>query len=350
MAAAAWLAARAAEFPKRDHITDKIVNPYIYDPSCALAIVGVVVVTLLSAYSFSQYLRNRSWFLWAAMIAILMLDLGFVCRLVSAYNEGQDGPFLVSWLMILLAPSFLAAACYMSLSRVIWFSCPAEALNFKTLWCWPEWITPTFVAFDLFSFVIQLIGAAQISRHYDHSPAGDRTISISERKALPGRIILVLGLVLQMTCFISFSVVSIRYFYVSRHWSAQDLGDMHLWRKLSYTINLSSVLIALRAIYRTMEIPHDREYGLQYLQRHEWCFWVFDAVPILCVLLIFILWHPGAYLPRSYTGLRLNKLQALKEKDEISSIASESRAGGYEAELNEFRPEDFHDVKATSKV
>lgn len=203
-----------------------------------------------------------------------------------------------------------------------------------------------FVVFDLFSFLIQLVGASQISRQYDKDSSPSRSIEESERKALPGRVILILGLVLQMLCFLSFSIISVRYFVISRHWRAFDLGDMKLWRKLSYTINLSSVLIAARAIYRTMEIPHDKDYGLIYLQSHEWCFWTFDALPILAVLVVFAVWHPGRYLPRSYTGLKLDKIRAMKEKDEISSMTG----GQQEAELRDFKPEDFPDQRSENRV
>jgi hypothetical protein len=324
------------------------LNPYIYDPSYPLSIAGAVLVLLLSAYSLYQYIRHKAYFFWAAIIAILMLDLGFICRLVSAYDEHKESPFLASWLMILLAPSFLAAACYTAFSRVVWFSCPTHALNFRTLWCFPRWITATFVCFDLFSFLIQLLGASQISRQYDKDVQGDRTIASSERKALPGRVILILGLVLQLLCFASFSIISMRYFYISRRWAAYDLGDLHLWRKLGYTINLSSILIALRALYRTLEIPHDRHYGLLYLGSHEWCFWVFDAAPIFAVLVVFAVWHPGRYLPRSYTGCKLDKGRAVKEKDEISSMTGAS--SGQDTELRDFRPEDFQSGRAAANV
>ncbi|KAF1362708.1 hypothetical protein EJ07DRAFT_152956 [Lizonia empirigonia] len=344
----ALLDPRAADLPKRAAAgySHAVLNPYIYDPSIPLASVGATVIILISALSIYQYLRYRSWFFWAAIIAVLMLTLGHICRLVSSLDEFQDLPFLFSWLMILLAPSFLAAACYTAFSRVVWFSCPTYALNFKTLWCFPRWITPTFVIFDLFSFLIQLVGASQISRQYDKDSSPSRSIEESERKALPGRVILILGLVLQMLCFLSFSIISVRYFVISRHWRAFDLGDMKLWRKLSYTINLSSVLIAIRAIYRTMEIPHDKDYGLIYLQSHEWCFWTFDTLPILAVLVAFAVWHPGRYLPRSYTGLKLDKVRAMKEKDEISSMAG----GQQEAELRDFKPEDFPDQRLQEQV
>lgn len=157
-----------------------------------------------------------------------------------------------------------------------------------------------------------------------------------------------MGLVLQMMCFVSFSIISCRYFYISRHWRAFDLGDMKLWRKLSYTINLSSIIIALRAIYRTMEIPHDQDYGLKYLQSHEWCFWTFDAVPIMLVLVVFAIWHPGRYLPRTYTGFALDKGRAMKEKDEISSM--NGAFPKQEEELREFRPEDFQNAAVANRV
>jgi hypothetical protein len=122
---------------------------------------------------------------------------------------------------------------------------------------------------------------------------------------------------------------------------------MKLWRKLSYTINMSSIIIALRAIYRTMEIPHDQDYGLKYLQHHEWCFWVFDAAPIMLVLIVFAVWHPGCYLPRSYTGFALDKGRAMKEKDEISSM---NGVAPQDNELKEFKPEDFQQEGAVSGV
>jgi hypothetical protein len=266
-----------------------------------------------------------------------MEAVGFICRAVSAREEHKDIPFLIAFLMILLAPSFLAAACYTAFSRVVWFSCPTHALSFKHLWCFPRWITPTFVIFDLFSFLIQLVGGGLISRSYDHDDSHDRSIEQTEKKVMAGRVILVLGLILQMSCFASFAVIALRYFVISKKWRDEDLGDWKMWRKLSWMINIAAGLITLRAIYRTMEIPHDKGTGLKYLQSHEWCFWIFDALPMFAVLLVFAIFHPGRYLPRSYTGLTLDKGRAIQQKDEIrpQSIVGQGE------ELRDFKPEDF---------
>jgi len=313
-----------------------VINPYIYDPNIPAAAVGATIIILLSAVLIYQYVRYRSWFFWAAIIGVLMETVGFACRLDSATDEHHDLPFLIAFLMILLAPSFLAAACYTAFSRVVWFSCPAHALSFKTLWCFPRYITPTFVIFDMISFVIQLAGAGAISRNYDidHSPG--RTIEAVEKKVLSGRIVLILGLILQLSCYMAFAIIAMRYFFISKRWRSSDLGDWKMWRRLSYLINIAAGLITLRAIYRTMEIPHDKETGLMYLQRNEWCFWCFDALPIVLVLAVMAMWHPGKFLPRTYTGWGLDKSRAMRDKDELVK-ASENT----DVALRDYTPGDF---------
>jgi hypothetical protein len=323
---------------KAEHTTaQSFLNPYIYDPSIPIAIVGAIIIPLISFFLVYQYIRYRSWFFWAALIGVLMESVGFICRAVSTSDEQHDLPFLISFLMILLAPSFLAAACYTAFSRVVWFSCPTHALSFKTLWCFPRWITPTFVIFDLLSFLIQLVGAGQISHSYDHDSTYDRSIEGSEKKVTSGRIILVLGLIMQMSCFLTFSIIAIRYFVISRAWREDDLGDWKMWRKLSWMITIVAGLITLRAIYRTIEIPHDKDTGLKYLQSHEWCFWVFDALPILLTLIVFACFHPGRYLPRSYTGFALNKGAAIQQKEDIKPPSVITQ----DLELREYSPRDF---------
>ena len=143
------------------------MNPFIYQPSIPAAGVGAALVTIVSMVLIYQFFRYRAWFFWAAIIGIMMEMIGFICRTISTTDVERDKPFLISFLMILLAPSFLAAACYTAFSRVVWFSCPTHSLRFKTLWCFPRWITPTFVTFDLFSFLVQLVGSSLISHSYD---------------------------------------------------------------------------------------------------------------------------------------------------------------------------------------
>jgi hypothetical protein len=315
-----------------------LLNPYIYDPSTPAAITGTTILLLLSMVIVYQYILTRSYFLWTFMLGLLMEITGYTCRLISAYNEHNTTPFLFAFLMILLAPTFLAAACYTAFSRVVWFSCPPDRLNARTLWCWPRWITVTFVCWDLVASAVQVVGASTLSEHYARDHAPQRSMEESERDVVAGRVVLVIGLLMQVSCYLSFAIIALRYFIISLSFRNEDLGDWKMWRKLSYMINIAAGLITLRAIYRTLEMPHDKDSGLLYLQRHEWCFWVFDALPIAAVLGVMVVWFPGRYLPRSYTGLRLDKRRAVQEKVDLKQMGGE---GGAEAVLREFNPQDF---------
>lgn len=49
----------------------------------------------------------------------------------------------------------------------------------------------------------------------------------------------------------------------------------------------------VRCIYRIAEFAE----GIDgYAFKHEWLFWVFEALPMLFAIGVFCLWHPGRYL------------------------------------------------------
>ncbi|KAF2188337.1 RTA1-domain-containing protein [Zopfia rhizophila CBS 207.26] len=351
---------RAVFIPHASSDTD----PYHYEPNVPVAITAAVLFTLVSLILIYQYFRYRSWFFWTMIIGVLMEAVGYIARIPSAQNTHKDTPFLISFLLILLGPSFLAAACYTTFSRILWFSCPESSLNLRTLWIPPHFVTPIFVTLDLISFLIQTIGAGQISRSYDRNP-DQGTINETEQRVVTGRIILVFGLILQASCFALFEIVAGRYFWMNRKWREEDLGDGKIWRRLNYAINGAGTLITLRAIYRVVEIPHDKNGGPVYLQRHEWCFWAFDALPIFATLILFALYHPGRYLPRTYTRLALNKATVIQQKAEITSpytvphYANQNRGAdmplrdlepGMDGGGRELRPGSVHDRDEISRV
>jgi hypothetical protein len=52
----------------------------------------------------------------------------------------------------------------------------------------------------------------------------------------------------------------------------------------------------LRSIYRVIEFA----LGIEgYPFTHEWIFYVFESVPMLPAIFIFIIWYPAKYLPRN---------------------------------------------------
>lgn len=191
-----------------------------------------------------------------------------------------------------LAPSFLAAGCYMVFGRLVWWVTPRDQLNARTLWCPPRWITPVFVLFDLFSFLIQLVGIAQVGSAFKENVDPQK----QQEDLQDGLHVLKSGLVLQLVGFSIFALLGIRFFLISRKWMAPD-GSAS-WRKLNLAVNGATTLITvrlvkvytpvsrtdkqqLRAIYRVFEFTGTAKGATKnYLNTHEWVFWVCDAIPI----------------------------------------------------------------------
>ncbi len=142
----------------------------------------------------------------------------------------------------------MAAACYATFGRILWWITPPECHCSRLLWCPTRLVTPFFVLFDLGSFVIQLLGAGAVGTAYS-----SRDLSAEQRqeRARAGKGALVLGFALQLICFSMFVVVSTRFLVVSRYWSGQVLRYSApsgvSWTRLNWAVNLATLAIAVGA-------------------------------------------------------------------------------------------------------
>ncbi|KAF1997540.1 hypothetical protein P154DRAFT_496760 [Amniculicola lignicola CBS 123094] len=293
-------------------------SPYLYKPSVVIAVIGVVLFTGVSLVLFYQFVKHRTWFLWALVIGMGMECFGFLLRAFSAKDVLKVLPFLGSYLFILLAPSFLAASCYGAFGRVLWFATPSSARNFRTLWVPPRWITPVFVTFDLFSFLIQLFGGAKAASGIA-SAGEDASKEELAKKIESGKNILLVGLSLQLACFGLFAIIGGRFLWVSRKWVVQGPEGKvtgatgRQWRSMNWAINGAATLITLRAFYRIFAEQNDTNF----FARHEWAFWLLDALPIFATLVLFAAYHPGRILPQQYIRLRLDRKAIINSKGGI---------------------------------
>lgn len=143
---------------------------------------------------------------------------------------------------------------------------PREERTFKTLWCPPRFTTLLFVAFDIGSFFIQLMGAASAAR-----AIRDKGLTDAERreKQDKGRSTMRVGLALQLICFILFAVVGTRFILISRRWAGTPLryGPPHVrWERLNWAVNGAATLILVGltriSILRSCERNHHLLYAL----------------------------------------------------------------------------------------
>lgn len=210
----------------------------------------------------AKYATYRPWTTLNTPAHVFAVEaVGFVARAISARDYENASAFIVQYLSLMhdlppsiphvcranvfasLAPSFLAAACYVLFGRILWWVTPREHRTYRTLWCPPQRVSLFLVAFDLGSFLIQLLGAFSSAQAMQ-----DKKLTEDERrdKREKGTTIMRIGLVLQVMCFVLFAVMGIRFLIVSRRWAGQALpyGDLHtMWKRLIWAVNVAATLI-----------------------------------------------------------------------------------------------------------
>ncbi|KAL8718275.1 MAG: hypothetical protein Q9225_004566 [Loekoesia sp. 1 TL-2023] len=99
--------------------------------------------------------RWRTWSFAGAMFGGLVLEIiGYVARVQMHDNPFKSDPFLMYIVVLTIAPCFITAAIYLSLSRIILVYGETLA-RFK-----PRTYTVIFICCDVFSLVLQAIGGA----------------------------------------------------------------------------------------------------------------------------------------------------------------------------------------------
>ncbi|KAF2689013.1 RTA1-domain-containing protein [Lentithecium fluviatile CBS 122367] len=281
-------------------------SPYIYEPTLWLVAVATVVFSLVTGAHIWFFVRGRTWFFWAMLVGALMEVAGFISRTISSSDWSNVYAFLGQYLALVLAPSFVAAACYVVFGRIVWWVTPTERRNFRTLWCPPRYVSLFFIAFDIGSFCIQFMGASAAA-----SAVTDDKLSEEERreKSERGRSIMRVGLVLQLLCFMLFAVIGTRFIIISRRWAGTPprYGRPYVrWERLNWAVNAAATLILIRTVYRMFEFSKV-DGASNYVLANEWLFWVLEGLPMLIALILLVVFHPHFYLPEEMRSFRLDR-------------------------------------------
>ncbi|KAK9311788.1 RTA1 like protein-domain-containing protein [Lipomyces starkeyi] len=272
---------------------------YEYTPSQTVATVFAALFSAAFSATFIQWIRYRAWVWLVMVVAASMESLGYICRSISTRHTDKRGVFIAQFSLIILAPVLIAAACYVIFGRIVFHIIPAHSRTTKFLWVPPRFITPIFVVCDIGKFLIALL------------------------LQLAGAVIdiAITGIATQLLCFGLFSIVAIRFNFISKqfHKEFEDkVGGVEdekyftvnssnrklkkNWKALLRVMNIVCMLILIRSVYRVCDFALGKT---GYLEQNEWPAYVFDAAPMLPCVVLFVYWHPGKYLP--YLGFRLPK-------------------------------------------
>jgi hypothetical protein len=283
----------------------KVLDYYPYDVSHAAAIVVAVLYTMVAAVTVFQYFYYRSWVWLVMVIASLMESGGYISRSISTWQVSNRSLYIVQFALVILAPVLMAAGFYVVFGRIVFLVMPPEARRARTLWVPPRFCTPIFVTCDIIAFFIQAVGAITVAGTKPTDP--DRVSKLDK-----GKKIVLIGLGVQMACFGLFSVIAIRFHFVSRRFTKSSIDQMGVepgtkywhpegssrklktnWGSLLWVVNLACILVLVRSIYRIVEFAMG---PTGYPNTHEWTFYIFDTLPIFPCVAMFNWWHPSKYL------------------------------------------------------
>ncbi|CAK7205922.1 hypothetical protein SEUCBS139899_008702 [Sporothrix eucalyptigena] len=282
--------------------------PY-FQPSAAAA--GVMCGLFAIGFLVSTYetIRYKSWIWFVMLLAIAMEAVGYGARIASAGHVTNRNLYIIQFCLIILAPVLMAGIVYVAFGRIVFHVVPPEARTARLLWVPARWLTPIFVGFDVFALFLQLVGAVIIS-------GTQLTTPNAAKKLHTGKNIALAGVSTQIAAFGLFTIIAARFHFTSRRFAA-DLesryravpGDKFVtlegserkfkprWRTLLYAVNFSCGMIIIRSIYREIDFALGKQ---GYTQKHEWCAYVFDAIPMILLVIVYTIVPPGAYVAMGF--------------------------------------------------
>ncbi|KAF2471750.1 RTA1-domain-containing protein [Lindgomyces ingoldianus] len=247
---------------------------YQFSPSVPAAAVAVIVFTILLCVHLFRLFKTKTWFCIPFVVGAIFEIIGYAGRAYGHYHPQLLGPYIMQYLLILLAPILFAASVYMVLGRIIRATGFASYSLVRT-----TWLTKIFVGGDIVCFLIQAMGGSMI--------AGTKDPSARDR----GKLIILLGLVLQVVIFGFFMLVGV-VFHVrmrKREGGRSAFSDFN-WERYLGMLYVASVLITVRNVFRVVEYAMGENGPLL---ATEWPIYVFDALLMAAVLVICSFWYLG---------------------------------------------------------
>jgi hypothetical protein len=210
---------------------------------------------------------------------------GFMCRAISVHHVQNIGLFIAQYVLILMGPPLYSAAEYFILGRLLSYLPYHTPIH-------PGRVLSTFI---FLSTVVETLTGSGAG----NSAGSGRE---PEQKRI-GLALLNAALILQ--CFVEVFFFSLVATVEIRCRKAKNFPSNV--RKVCYLLYITSAMILLRCIVRTIEgfehssCPSDRDDPYcGPVSRNEWFLWTFEVSNITLFVILLCVFHPGNFLPRSH--------------------------------------------------
>lgn len=237
---------------------------------------------------------------------------GYIGRSVSAHNKELMGPYVEQSILLLIAPTLFAASIYMIFGRMAYLLYEEEIMIMPA-----RFSTTIFVAGDICSLFLQGAGGGVMAKGDGHKT---------------GSVLITIGLFVQIAFFGLFIINEIIFYYRIRKTSNNIPKKLKSWKSLNLILLINSILILIRSIVRVVEFL---EGFSGYISRHEWFLYVFDALPMFLLTLIFA---------STFHISNLYKIQEASVDIQVYNIMGYDKINVDEVELGEKNESDEQEV------
>jgi len=190
-------------------------------------------------------------------------------------------PHVIQNIFILLALALFAASVYMLLGRII-RDHHAESLSIVPV----RWLTKIFVCGDIALFVVQGTGGG---------------VMVTGNSMKTGENFILEGLFIQIIIYGLFAITTATFHTrINRFPTEASLDARSTWKSTMVMMYGISALIMIRSTFRVIEyIMGSNGYPL----RNEWTLYVFDAVLMFGVVVLFAWKFPSGIVPEKARNL-----------------------------------------------
>ncbi|KAM0350131.1 hypothetical protein ACHAPU_003294 [Fusarium lateritium] len=280
-----------------------------YVPNKGSSFFFTIAFALLFFSAVGVGIWKRTWTYAATLGAGLLLEtIGYIGRIQMDPNPWKSSAFQTQICCIIIAPTFICAAIYLTLKHV------ALALSPSLSRVHPRWYPRIFLPADLSCLIIQAIGGGVAAAAKRDEPKlaqnGNRTI--------------VAGVVLQVIVLLAFGAMGTDYYLrVKKYIHSPEVApeSLRVWqnkkfRLFGFAVTGAYLSILTRCIYRIAEMAGG--WG-NHIMQDEPSFLVLDSSLVLVTGFLLTAFHPGLFFPQMAENMRRKKKAGADTSAESSS-------------------------------
>ncbi|QRV77447.1 RTA1-like protein [Ceratobasidium sp. AG-Ba] len=273
--------------------------PFNYVPTGWVGLTFLALFGATTLVHFIEAIYFRTWYMMPTLVMCGVGELiGWGGRYWGHLSPSNHDAFLMQISTTIIAPSFMTAAMFLILPKII------NELGPQYSRMSPRLYSIIFIAADVSALVIQAVGGALAS------------IADTLEGANQGSHIMLAGIIIQLVAIVLFTFLAvefiIRYSY-NRPARKSAVPEPEIFQKFQgwevvsrgvvsmlIGLGIAIVFMVIRSVYRTIELTDG--WNGTIISTEKWFNW-FDGMPIVIAMATFNFFHPGYLLRETGSSL-----------------------------------------------